>query len=66
MFSKHFGEKTRSGYKLSNCTDFSIKDVLHLSQIVDGYNKLVNGILALTFVKGIYAEQILICKVNWA
>jgi hypothetical protein len=66
MLSGCFGEKSRSGYKLSNCVGIPIDDVLHLSQIVDGYEKPVNGVLALTFVKGVYAERMQNRKVNWA
>jgi hypothetical protein len=66
MLSGCFGEKMQSGYKLNSCTGIAIDDSLYWSQIVDGYKKLVNGILALTFVKRVYAERILNRKVNWA
>jgi hypothetical protein len=61
-----FGEKSRNGYKLNNCTGLLVDDLVELSQVVDGYDKPVNGVLLHSFVKGVYAERIQRRKVNWA
>jgi hypothetical protein len=51
---------------LSNCIGIPIEDVLALSQVVDGYDRPVNGVLSHTFVKGAYADKVLKKSVDWA
>ncbi|CAM6096644.1 unnamed protein product [Calypogeia fissa] len=73
MLKPYFGPrdpvKDKNGYKVSSIVkglEIRAQDVLHLAQIVDGYHKPVNGVLAMTFVKGVYTERIAKKKVNWA
>jgi hypothetical protein len=65
MLTTCFGERGRNGYKLSNCVGIPSEVILKLTQVVDGFDKPVNGVLSHTFVKGAYAENILKRKVNW-
>ncbi|CAM6122809.1 unnamed protein product [Calypogeia fissa] len=64
QLTKCFSERTKNGYKLSTCMGIPSNDILALSQVVDKFDKLVNGVLSHTFVKGVYAEQMLEQKVN--
>ncbi|CAM6084949.1 unnamed protein product [Calypogeia fissa] len=73
MLEPYFGPrdpfKDKNGYKVSSIVEgpeIRVQDVLHLAQIVDGYDKPVNGVLATTFVKGVYTKRIAKKKVNWA
>jgi hypothetical protein len=59
MLASCFGERGRNGYKLSCCVGISSDILLELTQVIDGYNKPVNGVLSHTFVKGAYAENFL-------
>jgi hypothetical protein len=61
-----FGDRSRNGYKLSTCIGIPTEVILALSQVIDGYDKPVNGVLSHSFVRGAYAERILKRKVNWA
>ncbi|CAM6086263.1 unnamed protein product [Calypogeia fissa] len=51
---------------MRNCVGIPSESVLALTQMVDGYDKPVNGVLSHTFVKGAYANMVLKKQVNWA
>lgn len=40
------------------------KDVIHLTQVIDGFELLVNSTIPKSAARALYAEQILTRKVN--
>ncbi|CAM6089134.1 unnamed protein product [Calypogeia fissa] len=70
MLEPYFGSKDpvkdKNVYKVGNIAKLNVQHILHLAQVVDGYEKPVNGVLATMFVRGIYAERVQGKKVNWA
>jgi hypothetical protein len=61
-----FGVWSKNGYKLWNHEQIPVDVILSLTQVVDGFDKPINGVLSHTFVKGIYTDYLLKQKVNWA
>ncbi|KAL3693980.1 hypothetical protein R1sor_007631 [Riccia sorocarpa] len=65
-FGPRSGNKGRNGPKLNNCTGLPQSEVLHLFQVIDGHDKLVNGTLGVIFPRALYAERFLKKRINWA
>ncbi|KAL3690897.1 hypothetical protein R1sor_004548 [Riccia sorocarpa] len=65
-FGPRSGNKSRNGPKLNNCTGLPQSEVLHLFQVIDGHDKLVNGTLGAIFPRALYAERFLKKRINWA
>ncbi|KAL3677901.1 hypothetical protein R1sor_020857 [Riccia sorocarpa] len=65
-FGPRLGQKGRNGPKINNCTGLSQAEVLHLFQVIDGHDKLVNGTLGAIFPRALYAERFLKKRINWA
>ncbi|KAL3688906.1 hypothetical protein R1sor_015215 [Riccia sorocarpa] len=65
-FGPRSGNKGRNGPKLNNCTGLPQSEVLHLFQVIDGHDKLVNGTLGAIFPRALYAERFLKKRINWA
>ncbi|KAL3687648.1 hypothetical protein R1sor_013957 [Riccia sorocarpa] len=65
-FGPRSGNKGRNGPKLNNCTGLPQLEVLHLFQVIDGHDKLVNGTLGAIFPRALYAERFLKKRINWA
>ncbi|KAL3686027.1 hypothetical protein R1sor_004049 [Riccia sorocarpa] len=65
-FGPRSGTKGRNGPKLNNCVGLTQSEVLHLFQVIDGHEKLVNNTLGATFPRALYAERFLKKRINWA
>ncbi|KAL3677959.1 hypothetical protein R1sor_020915 [Riccia sorocarpa] len=65
-FGPRLGQKGRNGPKINNCTGLPQAEVLHLFQVIDGHDKLVNGTLGAIFPQALYAERFLKKRINWA
>ncbi|KAL3675998.1 hypothetical protein R1sor_025946 [Riccia sorocarpa] len=65
-FGPRLGQKGRNGPKINNCTGLPQAEVLHLFQVIDGHDKLVNGTLGAIFPRALYAERFLKKRINWA
>ncbi|KAL3693813.1 hypothetical protein R1sor_007464 [Riccia sorocarpa] len=65
-FRPRFGNKGRNGPKLNNCTRLPQSEVLHLFQVIDDHDKLVNGTLGAIFPRALYAERFLKKRMYWA
>lgn len=57
----------KSGYKVGpSMSMIPYKDIIYLTQVVDGYDLFVNSIIPKSSTRALYAKQVLDRKVNWA
>ncbi|CAM6085309.1 unnamed protein product [Calypogeia fissa] len=62
-----FGKKSgRNGFPITNSKEIAKDDIVKLTQVLDGHDYPVNGMLGIQLVRGLYWERIKGEKVNWA
>ncbi|CAM6084562.1 unnamed protein product [Calypogeia fissa] len=62
-----FGKKSgRNGFPITNSEEIAKDDIIKLTQVLDGHDYPVNGMLGIQLVRGFYWERIKGDKVNWA